>query len=128
MAGTPDTIRVFIPLTIRRRNGRPRILPPAETETVEQRAQDPHVLRAIACAWGWRRKLESGEVATITDIAESEGVTLPFVSRSLRLAYLAPVVLQMLVTERRPCPISIEALANAATLPWVEQTDAVFGS
>ena len=35
MTSTPDTIRVFIPLTIRRRNGRPRILPPANMETAE---------------------------------------------------------------------------------------------
>ena len=58
MTSTPDTIRVFIPLTIRRRNGRPRILPPANMEAAEPRTQDPHVLRAIACAWGWRRKIE----------------------------------------------------------------------
>ena len=52
MTSAPDTIRVFIPLTIKRRNGRPRILPPADMETAEPRTQDPHVLRAIACAWG----------------------------------------------------------------------------
>ena len=74
MTSTPDTIRVFIPLTIRRRNGRPRILPPANMEAAEPRTQDPHVLRAIACAWGWRRKIEIGEVATIRDIAVAEKV------------------------------------------------------
>jgi hypothetical protein len=85
-------------------------------------------LRAIGRAWGWRRKLESGEAATITDIAQAEGVTVSFVSRLLRLAYLSPDVLRMLVTERRPCALSIEALAKAATLPWTEQVDAVFAS
>ena len=127
MTNAPNTIRVVIPLTFRKRNGRPKILPP-EGVGREDRAQNPTILRAIGRAWGWRRKLESGEVATVTDIAQAEGVTLPFVSRSLRLAYLSPDVLHMLVTERRPCAISIEALANAATLPWAEQTDAVFGS
>ena len=39
MTSTPDTIRVFIPLTIRRRNGRPRILPPADMEAAEPRSQ-----------------------------------------------------------------------------------------
>lgn len=127
MTNAPNTIRVVIPLTVRKRNGRPKILPP-EGAGREDRAQNPTILRAIGRAWGWRRKLESGEVATVTDIAQAEGVTLPFVSRSLRLAYLSPDVLHMLVTERRPCAISIEALTNAATLPWAEQTDAVFGS
>ena len=128
MSNTPNTIRVVIPLTIRKRNGRPKILPPENVDAAEARAQDPHVLRATARAWGWRRKLETGEAATITDIAQAEGVTVSFVSRLLRLAYLSPDVLQMLVTERRPCAVSIEALAKAATLPWAEQVDAVFTS
>jgi hypothetical protein len=38
---------------------------------------DPHILKAIAKAWSWRRKLESGAVATMSDIAEAEGVTPP---------------------------------------------------
>lgn len=51
MNATPDTIRVVIPLTIRKRNGRPKILPPDEVTLRDGRAQDPHVLRAIARAW-----------------------------------------------------------------------------
>lgn len=126
MSDPPDTIRIVIPLTIRKRNGRPKILPPENVDTAEAPAHDPRLLRAIGRAWGWRRKLESGEVATLSDIAKAESVTVSFVSRLLRLAYLSPDVLQMLVTERRPCAISIETLANAATFPWAEQVDAVF--
>jgi hypothetical protein len=95
---------------------------------MEEPRQDPHVLRAIARAWNWRRKIENGEFATLSDLAKAEGVTLPFVSRYLRLAYLSPVVLELLVTERRPCAVSIEALANAAILPWAEQVEAAFAS
>src|SRR2546423_12426246 len=108
MTGTPDTIRVFIPLTIRRRNGRPRILPPANMEAAETRTQVPHLLRAIACAWGWRRRIEIGEVATIHDIAVAEKVSERFVSRTMRLAYLSPIVLERLRAHRRPCALSIQ--------------------
>jgi hypothetical protein len=126
MTSTPDTIRVFIPLTLRRRNGRPRILPPASREAVESRTQDPHVLRAIACAWGWRRRIEVGEVATIRDIAVSEKVSERFVSRTMRLAYLSPMVLERLVAHRRPCSLSIKDLIAAAEQPWCEQEALVF--
>ena len=128
MTSTPDTIRVFIPLTLRRRNGRPRILPPANTEVREPRTQDPHVLRAIACAWGWRRKIDTGEVATIHDIAVAEKLSERFVSRTMRLAYLSPIVLQRLVTHRRPCSLSIKDLIAAAEQPWSEQEALVFGN
>ena len=126
MTSTPDTIRVFIPLTIKRRNGRPRILPPSNMEPAERRCQDPHVLRAIACAWGWRRKLETGEVTTIHDIAVAEKVSERFVSRTMRLAYLSPTVLERLVAHRRPCSLSIKDLIAAAERPWCEQEALVF--
>ena len=126
MTGAPDTIRVFIPLTIRRRNGRPRILPPPSMEATEPQSQDPHVLRAIACAWGWRRKIEIGEVATIHDIAVAEKVSERFVSRTMRLAYLSPIVLERLVAQRRPCSLSLKDLIAAAERPWCEQEVLVF--
>ncbi len=56
---------------------------------------DPHVLKAIAKAWSWRRKLETGAVGTISDIAQAEDISDRYVGRMLRLAYLAPVVLEI---------------------------------
>ena len=121
----PTTMRVFIPLTIRKRNGRPKIVPPADM-VPDTGGVDPHVLKAIAKAWSWRRKLESGAAATIQDIAEAEGVSDRYVGRMLRLAYLAPVVLEGLLVQRVPPAVSIKDLAAVAELPWVEQGVAVF--
>jgi hypothetical protein len=126
MSNPPNTIRVVIPLTIRRRNGRPKILPPENIDAAETRAQDPRLLRAIGRAWGWRRELETGEVATIRDIAVAEKVSERFVSRTMRLAYLSPIVLEKLVTHRRPCRLSIKDLSAVAERPWIEQEALVF--
>ena len=95
-------------------------------EAAEPRTQDPHVLRAIACAWGWRRQIETGEVATIHDIAVDEKVSERFLSRTMRLAYLSPIVLERLVAHRRPCSLSIKDLIAAAERPWCEQEALVF--
>lgn len=121
MTDEPETIRVFIPLTFKKRNGRPKILPPDNVEWLTERRQDPHVLRAIGRAWGWRRKIERGEVSTLAEIAEKEKLHLSFVSRFIRLAYLSPDVLNALIIDRRPCPVKLEALAESVTLPWEEQ-------
>ncbi|KQZ98431.1 hypothetical protein ASD64_15745 [Mesorhizobium sp. Root157] len=128
MTSDTNTIRVVIPLTIRTKNGRPKILPPADMDPVEQRMQDPHVLRAIARAWNWRRKLERGEVSTLQDIADVEKITDRFVSRMMRLAYLAPDVLEKLLIHRIPPALSLNDLVAVAELPWAEQLDAVFGA
>lgn len=126
MTGTTDTIRVIIPLTIRKRNGRPKILPPDDVDARNSWAQDPHVLRAIARAWSWRRQLETGAASTIQDIAAAEKVSDRFVGRMIRLAYLSPNVLETLVITRKPPALSLNDLMAVAELPWFEQAKRVF--
>lgn len=125
---TENTIRVVIPLTVRRKNGRPKILPPADQAPVDARMQDAHVLRAIARAWSWRRRIERGEASTIADIAKAAKVTDRFVSRTMRLAYLSPDVLEKLVIHRIPPALSLNDLVTVTDLPWAEQMEKVFGA
>lgn len=125
---TENTIRVVIPLAVRRKNGRPKILPPADHGPAEARAQDAHVLRAIARAWNWRRRLERGEASTIADIAKAESLSDRYVSRMVRLAYLAPEVLEKLLIHRVPPALSLNDLMAVAERPWAEQMETVFGT
>ena len=50
MTQANDMIRVLIPLKVRKKNGRPKIRPPADYRPSEHRTQNPHVLRAIGSA------------------------------------------------------------------------------
>lgn len=126
MTGPTETIRVVIPLTIRKRNGRPKILPPDDLTVRDGQSQAPHVLRAIARAWSWRRQLETGAATTIQDIAAAEKVSDRFVSRMMRLAYLSPEVLEHLVIRRVPPALSLNDLAAVADRSWAEQMQMVF--
>jgi len=126
MTEANDTIRVFIPLTQRRRNGRPRIVPPEPAAHIQCRRQDPHILRALGRAWAWRRQLESGQAMTINDIAKAEGVSDRFIGRMMRLAYLSPEVLERLLIHRQPPSVSINELVVVTYLPWTKQIDRVF--
>ena len=122
----PETLRVHIPLTLRNRGGRPRILPPKEIEVAMERGQDARLLRAIGRAWDWRRRLERGDVTTIADLAREEGISDRYVSRVIRLAWLSPSVLERLVLRREPTVLSIFDLCGVAELPWAEQPEKVF--
>ena len=125
MAG-PDTIQVFVPLKVRKKNGRPKILPPADYLPSEDNTQDPHILRAIGRAWGWRRRMEAGEFGTVRDLAIAVNLAERHVSRQLRLAYLAPDVLKRLVFGRDVAAITVMQLTESAALPWVDQAGVVF--
>lgn len=126
MKGSNYNIRVVIPLNVRRRNGRPKILPPENVLEHQTRVQDPLILKALGRAWAWRRKLESGEVATVGDLAKLEGVTDRFVSRTTRLAYLSPEVIMRLLIERQPAAVSWNDLVAATYEPWKTQSTLVF--
>jgi hypothetical protein len=121
----PTTMRVFIPLTIRKRNGRPKIVPPADM-VPDTGGVDPHVLKAIAKAWSWRRKLESGQSATIEDIARAEDVAPSFIRRTLKLAYLAPVVLEQILIARTSPAVSLKDMSAIADMAWQCHADMVF--
>ena len=122
----PDTIQVFVPLKVRRKNGRPKILPPADYLPSEDQTQDPHILRAIGRAWSWRRRMEAGEFGTVRDLAISVNLAERHVSRQLRLAYLAPEVLKRLVYKRDAVAVTEINLSNCAALPWAEQAKVAF--
>ena len=128
MTSPNDTIRIMIPLTLRKRNGRPKIMPPADYLPSEDQTQDPHILRAIGRAWSWRRRMEAGEFATIQELAEGIDVAERYVSRQLRLAYLSPEVFKRLVFKREIPAATMLELCECAALPWSEQAEVVFGS
>jgi len=126
MSEPDDCIRIFVPFTVRRQNGRPKILAPATYLPSEDRTQDPHILRAIGRAWGWRRRMEAGELDTVADLAKSAKLAERHVSRRLRLAYLAPEVLKRLVYRREVPAVTLLQLTDVAALPWDEQAGRVF--
>jgi len=47
-------------------------------------------LAALARAFRWKRMLESGEFATIAELAEREGITVSYLTGLLRMTLLAP--------------------------------------
>lgn len=121
-----DTIQIFVPLKLRRKNGRPKILPPADYLPSEDQTQDQHILRAIGRAWSWRRRMEAGEFGTVRDLAIAVNLAERHVSRQLRLAYLAPEVLKRLVYKRDAVAVNEINLSNCAALPWAEQAKVAF--
>lgn len=126
MIAPVDTVQIFVPLAVRRKNGRPKIMPPADYRPSEDQTQDPHVLRAIGRAWGWRRRLEAGEFGTIKDLADAVGLAERHVSRQLRLAYLAPKVLKRLTLGREAVSVSLYDLCFMAEHPWAQQASCAF--
>jgi hypothetical protein len=125
---SPETFRghSFFLLKVRKKKWRPKIMLPADNLPSEEETEDPHILRAIGRAWGWRRRMEAGDFATIQELAEAVGLAERHVSRQLRLAYLAPEVLKRLTCGREASVVSLYDLCFLAGEIWWGQVDRVF--
>ena len=125
---TPNSIQIFVPLTIRKRSGRPRIVPPDNiTQEPAEAGECRNLLRAVGLAWSWRRRLDSGKFETAKDLAAAVGNHERYVSRHLRLTYLAPEVLRRLVYGREVSSITIREMTDLVTASWETQEKVLFG-
>jgi len=62
--------------------------------------------------------LESGRYATMDDLARAENVTRPYISQIVRLAYLAPDIVEAILDGRQPSQAKLpQVLPN----DWEEQ-------
>ena len=121
-----DSIQIFVPLTLRKKNGRPKILPPARAHLENDVEQDSHILRAIGRAWSWRRRLEAGEFETAQDLAANLQMDRRSVSRQLRLAYLSPTILKRLIYMREAPALTLRDMMDITENSWAAQEKVVF--
>jgi hypothetical protein len=80
-----DTLTIRIPIRLQRRGGRKLIMTPEGVAAPARKpSRDEALVKALVRAHRWRRKIESGQAKSITDLAEQERVTDAYVCRSCR--------------------------------------------
>ena len=65
------------------------------------REPDGTLVKALARAWRWQRMLDEGVYATVSEIGDAENISKSYVSRILRLALLAPDIVEAILAGRR---------------------------
>ena len=65
--------------------------------------------------------LESGEYATIREIAAAEKINEPYVGRVLRLTLLAPDIVEAILGGRQPPEMTLAVLMRPFAVGWETQ-------
>jgi hypothetical protein len=117
------TLVVRIPMRLGKQRGRKRILAPDGAElTPPTRLQPDGVLaKALARAWRWQRLLDRGVYSSLTEIAEAEKINTSYVSRILRLALLAPDIVEAILGGWADQRVMLETLERPLPPGWDEQ-------
>jgi hypothetical protein len=117
------TLVVRIPMRFQRRGGRKRIVAPDGSELTPTSKPQPDgaLLKALARAWRWQRMLDDGVYASVSDIGDAENISKSYVSRILRLALLAPDIVQAILTGSTDQGMVLEQLERPLPGSWEEQ-------
>jgi len=120
-----DTLTIRIPMRLQRRGGRKLIMTPegAAMPTTKPR-RDETLIKALVRAHRWRRRIESRQARSITDLAEQEGVTDAYVCRLLPLTCLAPDIVEAVLDGRQPKGLRLAEVLGNGPLVWNAQREA----
>jgi DNA invertase Pin-like site-specific DNA recombinase len=118
----PDAIVTrFVPLQVKRRGVELRlVIPGAHTQRPKV---DLALLKAVGRARRWFDQLAAGRAVSLAAIASQEGISVRYVGRLIRLAFLAPPIVEMIAQGRQPAELTAEVLTRRMVLPpeWEAQ-------
>jgi hypothetical protein len=87
---------------------------------------DGTLVKALARAWRWQRMLDEGAYVTVSEIGDAENISKSYVSRILRLALLAPDIVEAIVAGRADQSLMLETVERPQPTSWEEQRRKIF--
>lgn len=109
-----------VPIALKRRSGR-RVVLPAGAEAAASRTNATPLQLALARGHRWLRMLETGEAASMCDIARREATNHSYIARHINLTLLAPEIVAAILGETLPAGLQLMDLAINPPMPWAEQ-------
>lgn len=112
----PDTMTIHVPFRVVKRGGRKEMVLPEGA--AQARKPDNTLVKALARAFRWKRMLESGEFATIAELAEREAIAPSYMTRVLRLTLLAPEIVEAILDGQQGPEVTLARVLEPFPLEW----------
>jgi len=126
-AQLPDLVAIarLFPMQLKRRGVELRLIVGDHNRSAA--IVDLSLLKAVARAHRWFDELSTGKARSLAAIAAREGLAVRYVGRLIRLAFLAPDIVESIVEGRQPTTLTAEALTRRIDLPlsWCSQRTAL---
>jgi hypothetical protein len=92
------------------RGGRKCIVAPDGTAIVPATKPQPDgtLIKALARAWRWQRMLDEDLYSSVSEIGDAENISKSYESRILRLALLAPDIVEAILAGRAGQLLTLE--------------------
>ncbi len=100
------------------------VIPPGQARDLRPRP-NATLIKALTRAHRWKERLFTGAAPSTSAIAKEEGVAERYVSRILRLAFLAPDIVEAILDGYQPTDLELERLMKGIPVSWNEQRRAL---
>ena len=123
MSADGRTLTVRVPMTFQRRGGRKLVVAPdGSIAPAKPRAQTVSALvKVVVNAHRWQKMLDSGEYATVAELAAAERVNPSNASRVLRLTLISPDIVDAILDGRHARTLTLEMLLRPFPSEWYAQ-------
>lgn len=120
LVASNGSVVLNVPIALKRRSGRQVVLP-AGAESAASRTTPTPLQLALARGHRWLRMLETGEAASMCDIARREGTNHSYIARHINLTLLSPEIVAAILDETLPEGVQLLMLAINPPMVWVHQ-------
>ncbi len=116
-----DELVIRVPARLKLCSGEMRlVIPPGHAQALWPRPNST-LIKALTRAHRWKHKLFSGEAPSIRAISNAAGLTERYVGRLLRLAFLAPDIVEAVLDGHQSAELELGRLIKGIPLAWDDQ-------
>ena len=117
-----DLLIIRTPARLARCSRAMRLVIPAGAAHRQAPRPDPVLIKAVTRAHAWKDRLLSGNAPSIRAIAKAEGLRETYVGRIVRLAFLAPDIIEAILDGHQPADLDLRTLMKTPIpLAWTDQ-------
>ena len=120
-ADTDDVLTFLIPARLKRCGLEMRLVIPVGGALDLRPYPDEALIKALIRAYGWKDRLVSGEALSIHALAKEDGIDERYLSRVLRLAFLAPDITEAILDGYQPAELGLDKVLRRVPLTWADQ-------
>ncbi len=119
-----NIVSIFVPMIIKKRGSSAMIiLPKNAPKEGNKQNHDAKLINAFAKAYKWQQSINNGKV-DVSQLMEKEKIGMSYLSRILRLNFIAPDIVTAIVEGKQPRDLKLQDLMTK-TIPdlWQEQRE-----
>ncbi|MGB9419051.1 MAG: recombinase family protein [Acidobacteriaceae bacterium] len=112
-------------MKLKRCGGEMRLIIPGCVAIDQRRRPVPSLIKAVSRASHWVRRMEAGECKHQQDLAKATKLDPRYVNSILRLAFLAPEIVETILDGRQPPDLTLGSLTGVLPVSWYQQKNLI---